>query len=100
MAVDSNSPKIDLWERGFDVLKYTNGLGHLIMSIACLAVGVLLVYMQELTTGLTIISMVASAWFVPGAANMFAHSVAKKIEEVVPTSSPNEPPAPEQEKGG
>lgn len=70
------------------MLKYTNGWGHLIMSLATMFVGVLL-YLKGVTgLGTGLIAMVASAWFVPSAAKQVAHQVVEEMQQVTEPLAP------------
>lgn len=77
------------------LLKYTNGTGHLVMSLACLVVGLCLVLFSPdagtKATGTTIILTVFGAWFIPGAAKQVAHEVANQLIPPAPESA--QPPA-------
>lgn len=57
------------------ILKYSNGWGHLIMSLATLGVGVYLIVAGYSTIGVSLIATVSAAWFIPGAAKQVASSV-------------------------
>ena len=64
--------------------KYSNGTGHLIMSILMTLVGVVLVIWPNLPAatsgvGVALILSVQAAWFVPGAAKQVAHEVTNQI---------------------
>lgn len=61
-----------------NLLKYSNGWGHLIMSLASLAAGVFLtIYGNSMyaASGIGLIGLVTSAWFVSGAAKQVATEV-------------------------
>ena len=66
-----------------NVLKYTNGKGHLAMSVLLLLVGLALVlFSGDATTkaiGITLILTVQGAWFIPGAAKQVAYEVSKQL---------------------
>lgn len=65
-----------------NILKYSNGWGHLIMSLAFLAVGVYLTaFTPNVGYGIGLITTVASAWFVPGAAKQVAYEVKKSASQ-------------------
>ena len=64
--------------------RYTNGTGHLIMSVLMSLVGLTLILWPGLpaaTTGVGIglILTIQTAWFIPGAAKQVAHEVGKQI---------------------
>lgn len=61
-------------------LKYSNGYGHLIMSVAGLAVGVFLFVIGQPGYGWSCISIILAAWFVPGAAKQVAHEVSEQVK--------------------
>lgn len=66
-----------------NLLKYTNGTGHLIMSILMTLVGLALILCPGLTAatqavGIALILSVQTAWFVPGAARQVVHEVVKQ----------------------
>lgn len=65
------------------MLKYSNGWGHLIMSLATMAVGLYLIIgtkdVAYNTTGYGLIATVVAAWFVPGAAKQVATSVTDQV---------------------
>lgn len=69
-----------------NLLKYTNGRGHLAMSIVCMVAGVLIIIFAAAYAGyaITLMSMVASAWFVPGAARQVAEHVKEEMKTVLP----------------
>lgn len=55
-----------------NLLKYSNGWGHLIMSLALLATGIILILMHDSTfsgIGIGLISSVAGYWFVSSSIN-------------------------------
>lgn len=66
-----------------NILKYTNGRGHLIMSVLLLIVGLALVlFSGDATTkgiGITLILTVQGAWFIPGAAKQVAYEVSNQL---------------------
>ncbi len=62
------------------MLSYTNGLGHLIMSILLILVGVLLILYPGISQevhaiGISMILTVSSTWFIPGAARQVLNQV-------------------------
>ncbi len=69
-------------------LKYSNGWGHLIMSLACLGVGVYLLILGYATIGISLIATVSAAWFVPGAAKQVANGVSDAINPPPPEPTP------------
>lgn len=61
------------------LLKYSNGWGHLIMSVLVLTAGIYLVVSgQQTTLGISMVSIVVSAWFIPNAAKQVATEVQQK----------------------
>jgi hypothetical protein len=74
-------------EEGFlgvkNILTYSNGWGHLVMSVAVLAAGMYLVVSQKdatyIATGFTMMGTVVAAWFVPGAAKQVAHQFEQQV---------------------
>ena len=67
-----------------NLLNYTNGVGHLIMSVLMTMVGVALIVIPGLPAadagvGIGLILSVQAAWFVPGAAKQVATEVAKQF---------------------
>jgi len=66
-------------------LKYTNGVGHLIMSIVMDITGLLLVLLTVDATvkaiGITLILAVQAAWFIPGSAKQVAYEVVKQVQK-------------------
>lgn len=80
-----------------NMLNYTNGLGHLIVTLAFAAIGTALIIVPwtDAATkgvGISLLSMVAAAWFVPGAARQVAYQVQKKVEAPAVEELP--PPTP------
>ncbi|SRR5579885_161408 len=70
------------------MLEYTNGVGHLIMSIFMTLIGLLLIIYPGLPSstngvGIGVILAVQTAWFVPGAARQVAHEVAKQVPAAI-----------------
>ena len=49
------------------------------MSIACLATGLYLISLSDITIGTSILSIVVAAWFVPGAAKQMASHIDEKL---------------------
>ncbi len=71
-----------------NLLHYTNGVGHLIMSIFLTLVGLVLIIYPGLPAstngvGVGIILAVQAAWLVPGAAKQVAHEVSKQVPAAV-----------------
>lgn len=76
-----------------NILKYSNGWGHLIMSLALLATGVILILMRDSTStavGISLISTVAGYWFVTSAANAQQQVAAAQQSATIQVN----PPAP------
>lgn len=65
------------------MLKYTNGVGHLIMSVAFAVIGTLIIILPTDPTikglGVTLLLTVSGAWFIPGAAKQVAYEVQKQL---------------------
>lgn len=77
-----------------NLLKYTNGVGHLVMSIVACIVGLALVVYPgtEASTrgvGISIILTVVGAWFVPGAARQVAEQVQQQVTSDTATAVAN-----------
>lgn len=70
------------------ILKYSNGWGHLIMSLVVMGVGMYLYNVGAQGVGIGLISLVTAAWFVPGAAKQVAVEVKEKVEEAKAISQP------------
>lgn len=73
-------------------LHYTNGVGHLIMSLffGLIGLALLVVPGMDATTkgvGISLILTVAGAWFVPGAAKQVAYQVQQQVT-APPTPAP------------
>lgn len=70
-------------------MKYTNGVGHLIMSIVMTCAGLALILLTTDATmrgvGVTLILTVQAAWFVSGGAKQVAAEVIKQLPS---TSTP------------
>jgi hypothetical protein len=69
-----------------NLLKYTNGTGHLIMSVLTTIAGLILViFCKDNATmqgvGVTLILGVNSAWFVSGSAKQVAAEVANLLQQ-------------------
>lgn len=67
-----------------NLLKYTNGMGHLLMSIVCMIAGIVLILYPntDATTkgvGIGMLITVQSAWFVSGSAKQIASEVTSQI---------------------
>ena len=65
------------------LLTYSNGWGHLIMSIITLAAGLYLLSRNITALGSTLIGVVVSAWFVPNAARQVAEDVNNNVSSSV-----------------
>ncbi len=70
-----------------NLIKYTNGLGHLLMSIICTLAGLVLVLIPgtDATTkgvGTTLILTVQSSWFISGSAKQVASEVVSQMNQV------------------
>jgi hypothetical protein len=78
-----------------NLVRYTNGVGHLIMSIVCTISGIALILIPNLdaTTrgvGVTLIMTVQGYWFVSGSAKQVASEVVSQMNQ---SGGPNTPPA-------
>jgi hypothetical protein len=78
-----------------NLLQYTNGIGHLIMSIFLTIVGLVLVIYPGLPAtdsgvGIGIILAVQAAWIVPGAAKQVASEIVKQVASQ-PSPTPQQP---------
>lgn len=66
-----------------NLLKYTNGIGHLIMSLATTATGLALVLLTHdpatQGVGVTLILTVNGAWFISGSARQVATEVVNQL---------------------
>jgi hypothetical protein len=62
-----------------NLLTYSNGWGHLIMSIATMAAGIFLIVYGQTALGSSLLGIVTAAWFVPGAAKQVAQNVAQEV---------------------
>lgn len=74
-----------------NILTYSNGWGHLIVTIFFALLGaVLLLYPGTDVTskgiGIALITTTSSAWFIPGAAKQMASEVAKQVSGPLPPS--------------
>lgn len=70
-----------------NLLQYSNGWGHIIMSVALLSVAVVLILRGEPTlqgVGIALISTVAGYWFVSSSAN----AVSKNPPAPAPAAAP------------
>lgn len=65
------------------LLKYSNGWGHLIMSVITMAVGVYLVIGPAKAIGAGLIATVTAAWFVPGSAKQVSQQVTQNLGDQV-----------------
>lgn len=68
------------------ILKYTNGVGHLIMSIFMTLVGLALILVPNLNSGaqgvgIGLILAVQAAWFVSGGAKQVAYEVSQQQQQ-------------------
>lgn len=68
-----------------NLLTYSNGYGHLIMSIFMTLVGLVLILVPGVNNGaegvgIGIILAVQAAWFVPGAAKQVASEMVKQMQ--------------------
>lgn len=73
------------------LFQYTNGVGHLIMSILMALIGLALILAPgtDATTkgvGVSLLLTVSAAWFVPGAARQVAKEVQATVQESVPAA--------------
>ena len=77
-------------------LKYTNGVGHLIMSILMTVAALLLVLFPTDATikgvGVTLILSVQAAWVIPGSAKQVAHEIVEAINKDAPRVPKISPP--------
>lgn len=78
---------------GNNILQYSNGWGHLIMSVFFTLVGLFLIVFPGLDVGtrgigIGLIATVSAAWFIPGAAKQVATNVVQQVQE---TTTPNQP---------
>jgi hypothetical protein len=69
------------------MLTYTNGVGHLIMSIFMTLIGLALILYPGMSTatqgvGIGLIMAVQAAWFVPGAAKQVASEMVKLLPPI------------------
>lgn len=63
-----------------NILKYSNGFGHLLMSIVCLACGVSLILFENnnptiQAIGIGLVTTVSGYWFVTSSANAIAQNI-------------------------
>lgn len=76
-------------------LKYTNGVGHLIMSVVGMIGGLLLILLTQDPTargiGITLVLTVQAAWFIPGSAKQVAYEVQKVTTNSAPTDNTAKP---------
>lgn len=85
-----------------NLLQYTNGVGHLIVTLAFAAIGTALIlvpYTDAPTKGIgvALLSTVSAAWFVPGAARQVVYQVSKQnLQQPAPPASetPAQPATP------
>lgn len=82
-----------------NLLRYTNGRGHLIMSILMSLIGLCMVLLTNdasiKAVGITLILTVQGAWFIPGAAKQVAHEVSMQMSIPLPAITPVAPAQPE-----
>lgn len=72
-----------------NLLKYSNGWGHLIMSLATMGVGVYLFVLGDQAVGMSLITTIVAAWFIPGAAKQVATEVSSHVVQAPqPSSTP------------
>lgn len=69
-----------------NLLKYSNGVGHLIMSVLVFGGGLTCLLWPNADSmvkglGVGMLISVQSAWFVPGAAKQVAQEVVQTVEE-------------------
>jgi len=83
------------------IMQYSNGWGHLIMSVFFGLAGLALILDPATDStmkgvGVSLILTVAGAWFVPGAAKQMAYQVVqdKSIPTDPPAPAPAQAPAP------
>jgi hypothetical protein len=82
-----------------NLVKYTNGVGHLIMSIICTISGIALILIPGLDSttkgvGVTLIMTVQGYWFVSGSAKQVASEVVSQMNQL--SAAPAPAPAPTQ----
>jgi hypothetical protein len=74
-----------------NMFQYSNGWGHLIISIVLISIGALFVLLPQASSsiqgvGISLVLTVSGAWFIPGAA--------KQVLNQVQQSTPTAPTAP------
>ena len=79
-----------------NLLDYSNGWGHLVMSALFAAIGLTLILVPwtDATTksiGVSLLLTVSAAWFVPGAAKQISSDITKQIQQLQPPTTT--PPA-------
>lgn len=83
-----------------NLLKYSNGWGHLLMSIMLLATGIILILIRDTATtavGIGLITTVAGYWFVSSSANAQQQAFAAQHAATIQVNPPALnvlPPAP------
>ncbi len=82
-----------------NLLKYSNGWGHLIMSLATMAAAVFLIAIGQVTLGSSMIGLVTTAWFVLNAAKQVAYQVTTQVTSAQETPVASSPPTPEGKPG-
>jgi hypothetical protein len=81
-----------------NILKYTNGNGHLVMSIVFGLIGLALILAPTTDAGTKgvgtgLLLTVSGAWFVPGAAKQIAYQVEQQVTNALPDVAPTSLPA-------
>jgi uncharacterized membrane protein HdeD (DUF308 family) len=82
-----------------NIFQYSNGWGHLIMSIVLIAVGCLFVLLPGTNgdihgVGIMLVTTVSGAWFIPGAAKQVLSQVQNGNSNVPPVSLQQTPVPP------
>ena len=85
------------------MLKYTNGVGHLVMSILMSLIGLALIMWPGLGAamqgvGIGLILAIHAAWFVPGAAKQVAHEMASQLPATTAPLAPTATPLSQQQQ--
>lgn len=85
------------------MLRYTNGIGHFLMSIFMTLVGLVLILYPGISpatqgVGIGVILAVQAAWFVPGAAKQVAHEVSSQLPTPRAASSFHQEDSPHQQQ--
>lgn len=63
------------------MLRYTNGWGHLIMSIVTMFIGLFIYIHGNVGLGSEMIGIIVAAWFIPNAAQQTAQQIAEEIKQ-------------------